>query len=88
MEALCHELHKAGCTRTANADGLLRSASVLQRPATAISTYSDHRMALAFAPLALRLGEITIQDPGVIGKSYPDYWADLQSVGFGLDFCE
>jgi len=46
-----------------------------------IATYKDHRMAMAFAPLAL-LGEITIEAPDVVEKSYPDYWKDLQKAGF------
>ena len=46
-----------------------------------VRTYDDHRMAMAFAPLAL-LGEMTIEDPDVVAKSYPDFWKDLTSVGF------
>ena len=45
-------------------------------------------MAMAFAPLAMVLGEITIQNPAVVGKSYPNYWTDLESMNFGLDFFE
>ena len=48
-------------------------------------TYEDHRMAMAFAPLAL-LGPIEIAEPGVVSKSYPDFWKDLQSLGFGLEY--
>lgn len=44
----------------------------------------DHRMALSLAPLALRLGSITIDDPQVVNKSYPGYWRDLQRAGFGV----
>lgn len=47
-----------------------------------IYTYDDHRMAMAFAPCALKLGEIRINDPHVVSKSYPGYWEDLRSVGF------
>lgn len=43
----------------------------------------DHRMALSLAPLALKLGTITISDPQVVNKSYPRYWADLEKAGFG-----
>jgi len=49
-----------------------------------ISTYHDHRMAMAFAPCALRLGEIIIDDPDVVSKSYPTYWDDLSKLGFTL----
>ncbi len=50
----------------------------------AIDTYEDHRMALAFAPLALKLGHIAINDPHVVTKSYPHYWDDLRRNGFGI----
>ena len=46
-------------------------------------TYEDHRMAMAFAPLAT-LAQITIEDPSVVEKSYPTYWRDLADAGFGL----
>ena len=49
-----------------------------------IPTYEDHRMALAFAPLALRLPGIWIEEPEVVVKSYPAYWSDLEAMGFGL----
>lgn len=48
----------------------------------------DHRMALSLAPLALRLGSITIDDPQVVNKSYPGFWADLEKSGFGLNLRE
>lgn len=44
----------------------------------------DHRMALSLAPLALRLGSITIEDPQVVNKSYPGFWQDLRKAGFGV----
>lgn len=47
-----------------------------------IQTYHDHRMAMAFAPLAGALGSLTIQDPGVVTKSYPSFWTDLEKAGF------
>ncbi|SEN38661.1 3-phosphoshikimate 1-carboxyvinyltransferase [bacterium A37T11] len=47
-----------------------------------IHTYEDHRMAMAFAPLALVFPEIQIADPEVVNKSYPDFWRDLENKGF------
>ena len=44
-------------------------------------TYEDHRMAMAFAPLAL-LGQVAIADADVVEKSYPDFWDDFQKLGF------
>lgn len=46
-------------------------------------TYKDHRMAMAFAPLAL-LAPIEISKPEVVSKSYPTYWEDLKSLGFKI----
>jgi 3-phosphoshikimate 1-carboxyvinyltransferase len=46
-----------------------------------IDTYADHRMALAFAPLALRM-PIVINNPKVVTKSYPQFWDDLRQAGF------
>ena len=48
-------------------------------------TYEDHRMAMAFAPVCLRIGgEIQINNPGVVSKSYPAFWDDLEKVGFRI----
>jgi 3-phosphoshikimate 1-carboxyvinyltransferase len=46
-------------------------------------TYSDHRMAMSVAPLAL-LGDIIVEDETVVKKSYPDFWEDLKKVGFEI----
>ncbi|MFD2720875.1 3-phosphoshikimate 1-carboxyvinyltransferase [Hymenobacter monticola] len=48
-----------------------------------VATYHDHRMAMAFAPLAL-LGPVHIQSPGVVRKSYPQYWKELAKIGFSI----
>jgi len=53
-------------------------------PDAVIATYKDHRMAMAFAPLCMVLGEIRIADPGVVSKSYPHFWEDLQQIGFEI----
>jgi 3-phosphoshikimate 1-carboxyvinyltransferase len=47
-----------------------------------INTYDDHRMAMAFAPLALLINEVEIEDAPVVEKSYPAFWKDLEKVGF------
>ena len=49
-----------------------------------ISTYDDHRMAMAFAPLALVIPELEIEDHLVVEKSYPDFWKHLEIAGFKL----
>tara|TARA_B100000902_G_scaffold42234_1_gene49931 strand:+ start:25519 stop:26691 length:1173 start_codon:yes stop_codon:yes gene_type:complete len=49
-----------------------------------INTYNDHRMAMSFAPLCLRFGEVQINDIKVVNKSYPNFWNDLQIGGFKI----
>jgi 3-phosphoshikimate 1-carboxyvinyltransferase len=49
-----------------------------------IETYNDHRMALAFAPLALTSHEVRISEPGVVTKSYPAFWKDLEKAKFQI----
>jgi 3-phosphoshikimate 1-carboxyvinyltransferase len=50
-----------------------------------IDTYEDHRMALAFAPFAMKHDGLIINNPQVVTKSYPKFWEDLKSVGFEID---
>jgi len=49
-----------------------------------VNTYDDHRMALAFAPLALRCNELAIENTDVVKKSFPTYWSELKKLGFRL----
>lgn len=49
-----------------------------------VKTYDDHRMAMAFAPLALKLNEVKIEEPNVVTKSYPMFWKDLEMAGFEI----
>lgn len=49
-----------------------------------ISTYEDHRMAMAFAPACIVLPQIVIDEPQVVSKSYPAYWEDLKKAGFTI----
>lgn len=51
----------------------------------AIDTYEDHRVAMSFAPLAIKLGKICINNPEVVSKSYPHYWDDLRKAGFHIE---
>jgi 3-phosphoshikimate 1-carboxyvinyltransferase len=49
-----------------------------------IDTYEDHRMALAFAPAALCLPQLCINNPQVVSKSFPTYWEELRKAGFTI----
>lgn len=79
IEALKKELRKLGYVITDRNDCELLWDGERCTPETdaAIDTYEDHRMAMAFAPAAYTLGEIAINDPHVVSKSYPRYWEDL-----------
>lgn len=81
IAALQTELAKVGASLEENAgtwtltpgDGALPSS-------VKINTYDDHRMAMGFAPLATRI-RVTIDDAGVVRKSYPGFWHDVASLG-------
>ena len=88
ISALHHELQKIGAQLIeTGSDWKLVPSQKLPDKITAINTYLDHRMAMAFAPLAC-LADIALENPGVVKKSYPGFWNDLQSVGFKLSATE
>lgn len=82
ITALVVELGKLGYTLQTNGKDTIEwkgEHSEVSQVAT-ISTYKDHRMAMAFAPAAFVVGDIMIDDPMVVTKSYPRYWDDLKMV--------
>jgi 3-phosphoshikimate 1-carboxyvinyltransferase len=90
INALINEARKLGFIFTTNDVDDLKwegQREEVSGPAT-ISTYHDHRMAMAFAPAALTNDQIFIEDPEVVTKSYPDYWDDLVKAGFGVEIIE
>jgi 3-phosphoshikimate 1-carboxyvinyltransferase len=90
LQAITSELTKLGLDITSTENALLinfnPSSSTIQRQPSHIATYGDHRMAMAFAPLALVYDEIVIENPDVVEKSYPHFWDDLKTVGFEVEF--
>ena len=85
IEALKRELRKLGVVLTDRNDSeLIWNLERCEPTMEPIDTYQDHRMAMAFAPAALALGSITINDPEVVSKSYPHYWDDLRRAGFQI----
>ncbi len=81
LEALRIELTKLGATISVTQDSLTLEATKHINSNTSIATYNDHRMAMAFAPLALKV-PILIENAEVVSKSYPDFWEDLKKIGF------
>ena len=80
LDALKNELEKLGAQVTITDDSLTMQPVTI-RPNVAIETYQDHRMALAFAPLAVKV-PIVIKSAEVVSKSYPEFWDDLRRTGF------
>ena len=92
LEALKTELSKLGANISVTNDSLTLNSSTLERcpkdgvainPNVSIATYNDHRMAMAFAPLALRV-PIIIENSEVVSKSFPTFWEDLKAIGFHI----
>lgn len=81
LEALKAEIYKFGTQLSITTDSLaLQEPKPLQAGCT-LETYNDHRMAMAFAPLALRTS-FSINDAEVVSKSFPDFWTNLSELGF------
>lgn len=83
LVALKTELEKLGAVVYITDTDLRLEASKHLNENVTISTYHDHRMAMAFAPLALKV-PLYINHPAVVSKSYPDFWKDLEAIGFNL----
>jgi 3-phosphoshikimate 1-carboxyvinyltransferase len=84
IAALQTELAKFGASMVAEGEDMFRvSAGPLHVKGQTVETYHDHRMAMAFAPLALR-GRLIVQTPAVVRKSYPFFWEELRQAGFEL----
>lgn len=78
--ALKTELEKLGAnvTITEQSIEVFRSRKIIEN--ITIETYQDHRMAMAFAPLVLKV-PINIIEPNVVTKSYGTFWKDLLKIG-------
>lgn len=81
LEALKNELTKLGAEITITKDSLTLVSSKNIKNGVGINTYNDHRMAMAFAPIALKTS-LVINDAAVVSKSYPRFWEHLKSLGF------
>ena len=84
LVALQNEIQKLGTTITITNNSLQLKSPLDLNSDVVISTYNDHRMAMAFAPLALKT-PLFIDDAEVVSKSYPDFWNDLKAIGFTIE---
>lgn len=84
LEALYNELTKLGAEITVTTTSLhLKKSRTIHQNST-IKTYNDHRMAMAFAPLALKV-PIIIENAEVVTKSFQNFWTTMQQVGIKTD---
>ncbi len=84
LVALKNELEKFGAKVEITHNSLSLNPCSSLKKNIEIETYKDHRMAMAFAPLALKV-PLKINDAEVVSKSYPEFWKDLESIGFSMD---
>ena len=87
IEAMKKEMRKLGyVVRSVNDNELIWDGELCEpQLEVGIDTYEDHRMALSFAPAALRFEGLRINNPQVVTKSYPYFWDDLEKAGFTLN---
>lgn len=83
LVALKTELEKFGAEVAITDESLRLKSSDNIKSNISVDTYNDHRMAMAFAPLGLKT-TLKINDPKVVSKSYPEFWNDLDSIGFKI----
>lgn len=79
LVALKTELEKLGGEVTLTNETIHLQPSTEIKENISIATYDDHRMAMAFAPLALKVA-VEIEDAGVVSKSYPTFWEDFAQI--------
>ena len=86
INALATELNKFGITINTTDDTISWNGNQHHDADNniVIDTYEDHRMAMAFAPCAFAFNHITINQPFVVSKSFPNFWAELQHCGFNI----
>ncbi|WP_299013091.1 3-phosphoshikimate 1-carboxyvinyltransferase [uncultured Polaribacter sp.] len=84
LEALKEELTKLGASITVTNESLHLEKSTNINQNIAIKTYNDHRMAMAFAPLALKV-PIKILNAEVVTKSFQSFWDNMQQIGIKID---
>ena len=83
LAAMKCELEKVGASVEIDAESLRVFGQKAKLQSASIATYNDHRMAMAFAPLAILI-PLTIEESFVVEKSYPDFWKHLSSIGYQI----
>ncbi|MDX5405155.1 MAG: 3-phosphoshikimate 1-carboxyvinyltransferase [Bacteroidota bacterium] len=83
LRALQLELGKFGIETQIDDHSISSKGQIIQTSNLEVQTYDDHRMAMAFSVLSL-LFPIRIKDPGVVVKSYPNFWEELEKFGIEI----
>jgi 3-phosphoshikimate 1-carboxyvinyltransferase len=83
IQALSNELHNIGI-RSEIGDNFINVEGGTPLKGT-ISTYDDHRMAMSFAMLGAKYEGIAIQKPGVVSKSFPEFWKEIEKLGVRVE---
>ncbi len=87
IEALREELSKLGYVLKIESEDAIswygERCPITQEPPI-INTHADHRLAMAFAPAAVRFPGLIIKDAQVVSKSYPSYWRHLEQCGYTI----
>lgn len=83
LAALHAEMTKFGAKVTIDSESLTLQPTKKINSGVDVDTYNDHRMAMAFGPLALKT-DLIVNDAEVVSKSYPDFWKDLKTLGFDI----
>lgn len=85
LTVIANELEKVGYRVETGADHMAWTGGRMPTAENeVIATYSDHRIAMAFAPAAVKLPYLAIENPGVVEKSFPGYWDALKGLGFEI----
>jgi 3-phosphoshikimate 1-carboxyvinyltransferase len=79
IAAACAELRRIGVQVEEFEDGMLIQPCTDFRPAV-IKTYNDHRMAMAFSLVGLRVPGISIENPACVSKTFPDFFRVLEGL--------
>jgi 3-phosphoshikimate 1-carboxyvinyltransferase len=81
--AVVTELRRCGVDADEEADGFVVRPEASRRHGARVATYGDHRLAMAFALVGLRVAGVQIEDPGCVAKTFPGYWSMLDALRAG-----
>jgi len=85
LKAVAEALAAFGCTAGHRGGTFIQGGTIVNKGAHTFDPNIDHRMALSLAPMSLMVESVTIKDPAVVNKSYPNYWKDLREAGYSVE---